>query len=76
MALALKKIINLSIIVSTFPEKCKTAKSKPIFKKGVNTDTNNYRPASVLPLASKLIEQLKHFQIEDYLNDNKLIDMY
>ena len=60
MALALKKIINLSIIVSTFPEKCKTAKLKP----------------SLLPLASKLIEQLKHFQIEDYLNDNKLIDMY
>lgn len=76
MALVLKKIINLSIIVSTFSEKCKTAKSKPIFKKGANSDTNNYRPASLLPLASKLIDQLKHFQIKDYLNDNKLIDMY
>ena len=75
-ALALKNLINLSIKLSTFPEDSKIAKVKPIFKKGANTDTNNYRSISLLPLLSKLIKQSTHFQLEDYFNDKKLIDMY
>ena len=34
LALPLRNIINLSIKLSTFPEECKIAKLKPIFKKG------------------------------------------
>ena len=59
--------INLSII---FPEECKIAKIaklKRIFKKGARTDTKNYRPISLLPLVSKIIEKSIHFQIEDTL---------
>ena len=33
LALPLRNIINLSIKLSTFPEECKIAKLKPIFKK-------------------------------------------
>ena len=43
-------IINLSIKLSTFPEECKIAKLKPIFKKGARADPKNYRPISFLPL--------------------------
>ena len=69
-------IINLSIKLSTFPEECKIAKLKPIFKKGARTDPKNYRPISLLPLVSKIIEKSIHFQIEDYLNKKKLIYMH
>ena len=76
MALPLRNIIILSIKLSTFPEECKIAKLKPIFKKGARTDPKNYRPISLLPLASEINEKLIHFQIEDYLNKKKLIYMY
>ena len=50
LALPLRNIINLSIKLSIFPEQCKIAKLKPIFKSGAWTDSENYRPTSLLPL--------------------------
>ena len=75
LALSLKKIINLSTKLPTFPEECKLAKLKPIFKNGARTDPKN-RPISLLPLVSKIIEKSIHFQIENFLNKKKLIYMY
>ena len=71
-ALPLGNIISLLIKLSTFPEECKIAKLKAIFKKGATTDPKNYRPISLLPLVSKIIEKSIHFQIEDFLNKKKL----
>ena len=68
--------MNLSIKLLTFPEECKIAKLKSVFKKGARTDPKNYRPISFLPLVSKIIEKSIHFQIEDFLNKKKLIYMY
>ena len=62
--------------LSTFPEECKIAKLKPIFKKSARTDPKNYCPISLLPQVSKTIEKSIHFQIEGYLNKKKLIFMY
>ena len=76
LALPLRGILNFSIKSSTFPEKCRIVKLKPIFKKGERPDPKNYRPISHLPLVSQIIEKSIHFQIEDYLNKNKLIYMY
>ena len=51
----LRKIITLSIKLSTFSEECKIAKLKPIFKKGAKTDftfgtniKNNWKINSLL----------------------------
>ena len=38
LAVPLGNIINLSIKLSAFPEECKIAKLKPMFKKGARTD--------------------------------------
>ena len=76
MALPLRNMINLSIKLSTFPEECKIAKLKLMFKKGATTDPKNYRPISLLPLVSKIIEKSINFQYEDFLNKKKLIYMY
>ena len=76
LALPFGNIINLSMKLSIFPEECKIAKLKPIFKKCTRTDPNNYRPIFLLPLISKIIEKSVHFQNEDFLNKKKLIYMY
>ena len=76
LAFPLGNIINLSIKLSTFPEECKIAKLKLIFKKGARTDHRNHSPISLLPLVPKTIEKSIHFQIESYLNKKKLIYMY
>ena len=41
LALPLRNMIKLSIKLSTFPEECKIAKLKPIFKRGARTDPEN-----------------------------------
>ena len=76
LALSLRNIINLSIILSTFPEECKIAKLKPISKKGARTDPKIYRTISLFPLVTNITEKSIHFPIEDYLNRKKLIYMY
>ena len=75
LALPLINIINLSIKLSTFPEECKIAKLKPIFKKVAWTDRKIYRPISLLTLVSKIIEKSIYFWREGYFN-KKLIYMY
>ena len=51
------KIIKLSLS-SEFPLMYKTAKVKPLYKKGKNTEPENYRPVSLLPILSKIIERV------------------
>ena len=45
----------------------------PIFKEDLKTDPNNYRPISVLPVVSKLIERVVVNQLYEYRNNNKLL---
>ena len=67
------KIINLSISLSSFPDKCKHAKLKPHFKKGATTIPKNYRPISLLLLISKIIEKIIHDQTQNFLDENKIL---
>ena len=66
-------IINLSIKLSTFPDKCKTAKWIPLFKKGLKTDPKNYRQISLLPLLSKLIEKVIYTETQEYIDKHFLL---
>ena len=54
----ISELCNLSIKLGSFPDSCKIAKLKPLFKKGSKTNPSNYRPISLLPLISTVIEKL------------------
>ena len=60
-------LFNLSISSLTFPDQWKSAIVTPLFKSGSTSDPNNYRPISVLPVISKLLEPLIHNQMTDHL---------
>ena len=52
----------------------KIAKVKPLFKKSI--EAKNYRPISLLPLISKVIEKSIHDQTQDYLQRSELLYSY
>ena len=65
LALPLCNLVNLSIKQSLFPDQCKIAKLKPLFKKGSKSDPKNYRPISLLPVVSKIIEKTIQIQTQN-----------
>ena len=52
LAKPVSDIINFSLKLSTFPDKCKIAKLTPLFKKRSKSDRKNYKPISLLPVIS------------------------
>ena len=60
-------ICNQSIKMSEFPEKWKEAKVTPLHKGGTKDDLNNYRPISILPTMSKLLEKHIHDSLMTFL---------
>ena len=65
-------IINQTLSTGIFPSKLKTAKVIPVYKKNDKTLLKNYRPISVLPVVSKIIENVMHNQMMDYFTSNEL----
>ena len=57
LASPLTDLCNLSISLSSFPDDCKIAKLKPLYKKETKTKPKDYRPISLLPLISKVIKK-------------------
>ena len=68
LAKPISQISNLSIKYSIFPSDCIIAKSRPMFKKVSKTAPKNYRPISLLPLVSKIIEKVIHDQTQSFLD--------
>ena len=68
-------MINQSMITGIFPDQLKIAIVTPIYK-GKNSDPhwfNNYRPISLLPTISKIVEKVIHKQLYNYMNHGKLL---
>ena len=55
-----------------FPDKLKLAKVIPIYKKGEQSLINNYRPISLLPVISKVLEKIIANQISSFFERNEL----
>jgi hypothetical protein len=73
IAISMTELFNLSLSVKQYPSQFKTAKVCALFKKGDKTKPTNYRPISVLPIASKLLERHVFNAVTKYLNDNDLM---
>lgn len=65
--------INKCLINGKFPDSLKIAKVTPVYKSGSKSDTGNYRPISVLPIFSKIIEKVIYNRLEVFLTSNKLL---
>lgn len=70
----LTKVINCCINSSTFPDALKLAKVVPIHKNGDIDNVNNYRPISLLPIFSKIVEKILCQQMISYLETNNLFN--
>ena len=66
-------IIHMSIETGLVPSDWKIAKVIPVFKSGSKSDLDNYRPISILPVLSKLLEKFIHKQLIDHLEKNCML---
>jgi len=69
-------LINLSINSGVVPSEWKQAKVVPLFKSGNKDDLDNYRPISILPILSKILEKAVFHQLHSYLSENSLLSPY
>lgn len=76
IAPSLTYIINFSLSHGVFPSDWKTAKVSPVFKDGTRSQVDNYRPISVLPVVSKILERVVHDQLYQYLTSNKILNKW
>ncbi len=70
---AITYIVNKSIDESIFPSVFKTAVITPIYKSGSKNEISNYRPISILPVVSKILEKAILEQLTDHLDCNNLL---
>lgn len=67
-------IINTSITTGTFPSPWKHPVVVPIFKGGDTSDPKDYRPISLLPIVSKILEKVVTAQLIQHLEGNHLLN--
>ena len=73
IAPSLTRLFNFSFETGQFPAEWKQAKICAIFKKGSKLEVGNYRPISILPVVSKVIERIVQKQLYSYLTENNLL---
>ena len=56
------------------PDKLKISKVLPIFKSEDSTNFTNYRPISILPCFSKILESAMHRRLMDYLTKHSILN--
>ena len=73
ISLPLAPIINLSFSTGFFPSQWKNSRIVPVYKSESTLSLGNYRPISILPFLSKIIEKLVHQQLMKFLDENRLL---
>ena len=66
-------LTNLSLSNGIFPDIYKLAEVVPIFKAKNKEEVTNYRPISLLPTLSKILEKVIHKRTYSYLQKNKIL---
>ncbi len=73
IAFLLAHIFNLSFSTGSVPLNLKVAKVIPIFKSGDVHTIGNYRPISILPCFSKILERLVYNRLFKFASDFHLL---
>lgn len=66
-------ICNLSFKTAVFPKALKKSVILPIYKNGDKSSVTNYRPISILPVLSKILERLMNNRLVKYLEKYDLL---
>ncbi len=66
-------ICYLSFQTGKFPDKMKIAKVVPLYKTGDKHHFTNYRPVSLLPQFSKILEKLFNSRLDKFTDKHKLL---
>ena len=66
-------ILNLSLETCIFPDAWKIGRVQPIYKSGDKSSPNNYRPITILPVISKVIEKAIHSELMSFLTRNSIL---
>ena len=66
-------LVNLSFANGIVPTNMKVAKIIPIYKAGEVSSINNYRPISLLPTLSKLLEKLMFNRLINFIDVNSIL---
>jgi hypothetical protein len=74
VAMPLSHIFNLSFIYGVVPDFMKLAKVIPIFKSSNVRAFSNYRPISILPAFSKLLEKLVCKRLTSFIDNNNILN--
>ena len=70
---SLTYIFNQAVTSCSFPLEWKVAKVTPLYKSGPRNSPGNYRPISVLPIVSKIMERVLYDQLYNYLTKFELL---
>ena len=73
IAQPLERIRNDSFSYSCFPDRLKIQNIIPIHKGGSTMNITNYRPISLLPIFSKMFEQIVLKQLLTFIESNNLL---
>lgn len=66
-------IINQSLITGIVPQNMKLAKVIPIYKSGDSSQIKNYRPISLLPSFSKILERIVYNRLYEFLLKHNIL---
>ena len=69
-------LINTSFSSGIFPDSLKIAHTIPVFKKGDKFNIVNYRPISLLPFLSKIVEKCIYCRISSFLLNMNILTKY
>ena len=69
----LMAILNLSFQKGCFPKEPKIARVTPVYKADDVNEIGNYRPISVLPCFSNILQRIMYNQLFKYLTTNEIL---
>ena len=70
---SLTAIFNVSLTTGELPRAFKVANIAPVYKSGDHEEAGNYRPISLLPIVSKVLEKIVSAQLKQFIQRNNLL---